>query len=152
MLYSNEAARSAPATAMRVGGSSSHVVMIMVVVMMMVVRTYRSWTASLRLAPATHSLQHPPSFCDLETHPVRSCGLTTPCRGRGGRDVDDGAASRRWQDRWMAGRQKTFSLPILPRNATVRQLLPTKLSHHLPRTEHCVLRNDHIQLVSLALD
>lgn len=35
--------------------------------------THRSWAASLRLAPATHSLQRPPSLGHLVNHPGDYC-------------------------------------------------------------------------------
>jgi hypothetical protein len=35
--------------------------------------THRSWAASLRLAPAAHSLQHPPSLGHLANHPGNYC-------------------------------------------------------------------------------
>lgn len=77
--------------------------------------TYRSWTASLRLAPATHSLQHPPSLRHLETHSVSSSGagvLVGPGnhsigRKRGRRE--DGRIAE-----WLVGRKHSVCPEMRP--------------------------------------
>lgn len=79
-------------------------------------------------AASAISLQLGDSFSKLFWANDSSLGLRTA-------DLDEGAALRGWQDRWMAGRQKTF------RNATVRKVLSTNLLHHLPKLACFALHN-----------